>query len=63
MILDAAVQTKAKPRAKADPGDLLQIGAPIPGMISTLVVSVGAKVTVIPSLSRTTRLIPPGNTS
>jgi pyruvate carboxylase len=43
-VLDASVQTKAKPRAKADPGDPLQVGAPIPGMISTLVVSVGAKV-------------------
>ena len=43
-VLDAAVQTKAKPREKADPGDPLQLGAPIPGMISTLPVSVGARV-------------------
>jgi pyruvate carboxylase len=44
LVLDASVHTKAKPRAKADPADPLQIGAPIPGMISTLVVSVGTKV-------------------
>jgi len=44
VILDASVQSRAKPRAKADPADPLQIGAPIPGMISTLVVSVGARV-------------------
>jgi pyruvate carboxylase len=40
----APPHTKARPRAKADPADPLQIGAPIPGMISTLVVSVGTKV-------------------
>ena len=39
----APPHTKARPRAKADPADPLQIGAPIPGMISTLVVSVGTK--------------------
>ncbi|MDD2764127.1 MAG: pyruvate carboxylase [Opitutaceae bacterium] len=44
VVLDTSVQTTAKPRAKADPADPLQIGAPIPGMISTLAVSVGAKV-------------------
>jgi pyruvate carboxylase len=44
VILDASIQSTAKPRAKADPGDPLQIGAPIPGMISTLVVSVGGRV-------------------
>jgi pyruvate carboxylase len=44
LVLDASVHTKAKPRAKADTADPLQIGAPIPGMISTLVVSVGTKV-------------------
>jgi pyruvate carboxylase len=44
LVLDASVHTKAKPRAKADPADPLQIGAPIPGMISTMVVSVGTRV-------------------
>lgn len=44
LVLDASVHTKAKPRDKADPADPLQIGAPIPGMISTLVVSVGTRV-------------------
>ena len=41
---DASIQTKAKRREKADPADSLQIGAPIPGLISTLAVGVGAKV-------------------
>ena len=43
-VLDASVQTKVKQRPKADPADPLQVGAPIPGMITTLSVSVGAKV-------------------
>jgi pyruvate carboxylase len=43
-VLDAAVQTKAKPREKADPADPRQVGAPIPGMISTLPVGVGTRV-------------------
>jgi len=44
VILDTSVQTKAKPRQKADPANPLQIGAPIPGMVSSLTVSVGTKV-------------------
>ncbi|MFA5058109.1 MAG: pyruvate carboxylase, partial [Opitutaceae bacterium] len=44
VVLDTSVQAKAKPRPKADPADPLQIGAPIPGMITTLAVSVGARV-------------------
>ncbi len=43
-IADRSVQTKAKARAKADPADPLQVGAPIPGLITSLAVSVGAKV-------------------
>ena len=34
----------AKSRAKADPADPLQIGAPIPGIITSVNVSVGNKV-------------------
>jgi pyruvate carboxylase len=43
-VLDTSVQTTAKPRRQADPADPSQIGAPIPGMISSLAVSVGTKV-------------------
>ena len=44
LVLDRSSHPKTKPRAQADPGDPRQIGAPIPGMISTLAVSVGARV-------------------
>jgi pyruvate carboxylase len=43
-ILDRSVQPKVKSREKADPADLLQVGAPIPGVITSLAVSVGTKV-------------------
>jgi len=43
-ILDRSIQTKVKARAKADPADPLQVGAPIPGLITSLAVSVGTKV-------------------
>jgi pyruvate carboxylase len=43
-IQDRAVQPKAKARPKADPADLTQIAAPIPGLITSLAPSVGAKV-------------------
>jgi pyruvate carboxylase len=43
-IADRSVQTKAKTRPKADPADPLQVGAPIPGLITSLAVSVGTKV-------------------
>ncbi len=43
-IPDRSDQTKAKARAKADPADAQQVGAPIPGLITSLAVSVGAKV-------------------
>ncbi len=44
LVLDKAAHPKVKPRAQADPADPRQIGAPIPGMISTLAASVGARV-------------------
>jgi pyruvate carboxylase len=43
-IVDRSVQPKAKARPKADPADPMQVGAPIPGLITTLSVSVGSKV-------------------
>ncbi len=43
-ILDKSVQADSKPREKADPADSAQVGAPIPGMVTTVSVSVGHKV-------------------
>lgn len=43
-IQDRSVAPKTKARAKADPADPLQIGAPIPGLITAISASVGAKV-------------------
>ena len=42
-VLDKSVQTKVKSRAKADPANALQVGAPIPGIVTALSVGVGAK--------------------
>jgi pyruvate carboxylase len=44
IILDTSVQPTAKPRRQANPADSSQMGAPIPGMVSSLAVSVGMKV-------------------
>ncbi len=43
-VMDRSVQPKAKARPKADPADPLQVAAPIPGLITSLAVSVGSKV-------------------
>jgi pyruvate carboxylase len=43
-IPDRSVQPKAKARPKADPAEPTQIAAPIPGLITSLATSVGAKV-------------------
>jgi len=43
-VIDASRKTTVKARAKADPEKPLEIGAPFPGMITTVVVSPGAKV-------------------
>jgi pyruvate carboxylase len=43
-IQDRSVAPKTKARAKADPADPMQIGAPIPGLITAISASVGAKV-------------------
>ena len=44
LVADKSIAPKAKSRVKADPADPLQVGAPIPGMVTALNVSVGGKV-------------------
>jgi len=44
-VTDRSVQAKVKARAKADPAIPAQVGAPIPGLITSLSVGVGTKVT------------------
>jgi pyruvate carboxylase len=43
-IVDKSVAPKAKARPKADLADVAQVPAPIPGLVASLAVSVGAKV-------------------
>jgi pyruvate carboxylase len=43
-VTDRSIPAKAKTRLKADPADPLQVAAPIPGLITSLAVNVGAKV-------------------
>ncbi|MBI1178231.1 pyruvate carboxylase [bacterium] len=43
-IADKSLATKSKARAKADIADATQVGAPIPGLIATIAVTVGHKV-------------------
>jgi pyruvate carboxylase len=43
-IADASLNVHEKVQAKADPGNDLHVGAPIPGIITELAVGVGAKV-------------------
>jgi len=43
-ILDKSIAPKAKSRPKAELGDLMHVGAPIPGLIAAIAVSVGQKV-------------------
>ena len=45
IVTDAGISGKdVKHRAKADPADALQVGAPMPGMVASIAVSVGHKV-------------------
>ncbi|MBK9137933.1 MAG: pyruvate carboxylase [Verrucomicrobia bacterium] len=44
VVVDKSVQPKVKSRPKADPNDPMQVGAPIPGVITSLPVNVGARV-------------------
>lgn len=43
-IQDKSVKAEKPPRVQADPSDPLQVAAPIPGMVTSLAVSVGGKV-------------------
>ena len=43
-IVDKSVKPTIKPRVKADPARPNEVGAPIPGLVTVLAVSVGAKV-------------------
>ncbi|CAN5761163.1 pyruvate carboxylase [soil metagenome] len=43
-VTDKSVITEVKARVKADPADALQVGAPMPGMVASIAVSVGHKV-------------------
>lgn len=45
LVLDRSIAKEVKTRVKTDAADLLQVGAPIPGMITALTASVGGKVT------------------
>jgi pyruvate carboxylase len=44
LVADKAVAPKTKSRVKADAADPLQLGAPIPGMVTALSTSLGSKV-------------------
>jgi pyruvate carboxylase len=44
-IVDKSVKPTVKARVKADPTKATEVGAPIPGLVTALSVSVGAKVT------------------
>jgi len=43
-IVDKSIATEVKTTIKADPANTLQVGAPMPGMIASIAVSVGHKV-------------------
>ncbi|MGP8245578.1 MAG: pyruvate carboxylase [Bryobacteraceae bacterium] len=43
-VRDASLEVKEKPRAKADPSQSGQIGAPIPGVVSTVAVELGQRI-------------------
>jgi pyruvate carboxylase len=43
-VIDKSVQPKVKPRPKADPNDPLQLGAPIPGIVTALPLNAGSTV-------------------
>jgi pyruvate carboxylase len=43
-VIDKSVQPKVKPRPKADPNDPLQLGAPIPGIVTALPLNTGTAV-------------------
>ena len=67
VIHDRSIQSKTKARAKADPGNPLQIGAPIPGLITSVDVSAktrvtkGAKVVTLEAMKMQTTLYAPAD--
>ena len=44
VVLDKSIKTETKKRTKADPVDRMQVGAPIPAMVSSVCVTVGQSV-------------------
>jgi pyruvate carboxylase len=44
IVTDRSVQPKVRGRLKADPAVPSQVGAPIPGLVTSLAVGVGARV-------------------
>jgi pyruvate carboxylase len=44
VVVDKSIAPKAKPKVKADAANPLHVGAPIPGMVTTLHVTLGSKV-------------------
>jgi len=44
VVADKSIAPKSKARVKADPADPLQLGAPIPGMVTALSATLGGKV-------------------
>ena len=44
-IVDRSAKVITKARTKADPAEATQVGAPIPGIVTSVNVSVGTKVT------------------
>ncbi len=44
VILDRSIKSESKRRAKADPANRLEVGAPIPAMVSSVFVTVGHQV-------------------
>ncbi|MDX6767433.1 MAG: pyruvate carboxylase [Candidatus Methylacidiphilales bacterium] len=45
-VVDRTIKPKTQARRKADPSDPLQVAAPIPGMVTSMAVGVGTKVSV-----------------
>jgi pyruvate carboxylase len=43
-VQDKSIKSTAVAKPKADPADQLQVGAPMPGMVASVAVSVGHKV-------------------
>jgi pyruvate carboxylase len=44
VVLDKSIKTETKKRIKADSADKMQVGAPIPAMVSSVTATVGSKV-------------------